>query len=170
MSDTKPKWFMQLQTRNKLIKFMIDNNLQYFQIGSATYIRDLDDKTYSCLTVLQRNKLYTISCSAPGDDSSTVESYIESYAKQNGIKTQDEISFDQFVGDCFVKDTTDHKMNNATVREIFGEWRKHNARTCTIKIQQVYEMLKDWCGNGSTEKEFIGIRQADPAGMLSLLP
>jgi P4 family phage/plasmid primase-like protien len=90
-----------------------------------------------------------------------VKSASNKYKEENDM-------FMQFFNDCFVKEAGAGCIKSAAVREIFSEWKKHNAKSCDLKIQQVYERMKEVCGNGSTEKEFWGIRQADPAELADL--
>ncbi len=77
-------------------------------------------------------------------------------------------TFMQFFNDCFVKEAGAGSIKSAVVREVFNEWKKHNAKNSDLKLHVVYERMKDVCGSGSTEKEFWGIRQVDPAEMTDL--
>lgn len=89
-------------------------------------------------------------------------------AASNKYKEEND-TFMQFFNDCFVKEAGAGCIKSAVVREIFTEWKKHNAaKHCDLKVQVVLERMKDVCGNGSTEKEFWGVRQVDPAEAIDL--
>lgn len=88
-------------------------------------------------------------------------------AASNRYKEEND-TFMQFFNDCFVKEAGAGCIKSAIVREVFNEWKKHNAKNSDLKLHVVYERMKDVCGNGSTEKEFWGIRQVDPAEMTDL--
>ena len=77
-------------------------------------------------------------------------------------------TFMQFFNDCFVKEAGAGCIKSAVVKEVFSEWRKHNAKNCDLKLLVIYERMKDICGNGSTEKEYWGLRQVDPSEMTDL--
>jgi P4 family phage/plasmid primase-like protien len=77
-------------------------------------------------------------------------------------------TFMQFFNDCFVKEAGAGCIKSQVVREIFNEWKKHNAKNCDLKPQLVCERMKDVCGNGSTDKEFWGVRRVDPVELTDL--
>ena len=78
----------------------------------------------------------------------------------NKYKEQNDL-FAQFFEENFVREDGAVPVKSTEVRSIFRDWKKMLGRSCEIKETQIMERMKQACGNGSTEKEFFGIRVSD---------
>jgi phage/plasmid-associated DNA primase len=81
-------------------------------------------------------------------------------AASNKYKEQNDL-FTQFYDENFVREDGAGPVKSTEVRSIFREWKKMLGRACELKEHQIMERMKHICGNGSTEKEFWGIRISD---------
>lgn len=75
--------------------------------------------------------------------------------------------FSQFFAENFVKEIGAGPVTAKEVRNIFRDWKKALGRSCDLKDAQIMERMKVVCANGSTEKEFWGIRVVEEAEDLS---
>lgn len=86
----------------------------------------------------------------------------------NKYKEENDV-FMTFFADNFVKESGAAPILAREVRNIFNDWRKTYGRTCDLKLHQVYERMMVTCGQGSTEKEFYGIRIAEESDLSGAL-
>lgn len=151
---------MEYYTFQKIREFMIAHKLDVLQCRKKVYIYNKDSNTLKCMI---SNKEYSIHCGHELQD-------LESITKEmQRIEKEKPDAFKRFVEDCFLKDSIEHKLTNCVVREIWNEWKKYNCKTTSIKLKDVFELMKEYCGNNSTITHFIGIKQIDTTE-LTLMP
>ena len=152
---------MEYYTFQKIREFMITHKLDLLQCRKKVYLYNKDSDALKCVI---NNKEHTIQCGYELQDLESITKEMESIEKDKSEKDY----FKHFVEDCFQKDSIEHTLNHYVVREIWNEWKKHNCKLCPMKLKDVYELMKEYCGNDSNTERFIGIKQID--ALLTLMP
>jgi hypothetical protein len=70
--------------------------------------------------------------------------------------------FEQFFGECFVKDPAAGPLRAVEVRSIFRDWKRGLGRNCNLKENMMFNLMKFKCGCGSSDREFWGVRDVLP--------